>query len=201
MGNIFSKPKSTKATLRELNSKILEAEKMHKSLIKAKTKNLWKMIFFSFGFSVLCVVYAFLDNQNIPIVLSLGVFLCMVFYWLISFYFSFRVDSYGIYLDELKELQKEQVEKLKAEEDFLETVELVDKFDEDRVRHLHFSRIQQRNKGVFDKVTDVVLGSDPTKLYALICKECHYHNGMIPPGEYEEYGEFVCYNCNTHNER
>ena len=72
---------------------------------------------------------------NILIVFSLGVFLFIL------------IDSYGIYLDELKD----QVEKLKTKEDFPETVELVDKFDEDKLRHLHFTRIQQKNRECLTK--------------------------------------------------
>jgi hypothetical protein len=92
------------------------------------------------------------------------------------------------------------IEKLKTEENFLETIELVDRFEGDNTRHLHFSKINQKTKDMLSKVTDVILGGDPSKLYALICKECHYHNGMVPPGEYK-MTEFVCYNCNTFNNK
>ncbi|KAF9764882.1 Endoplasmic reticulum junction formation protein lunapark-1 [Nosema granulosis] len=200
MGNIFSKTKSTKATLKELTNKILEAEKTHKRIIKAKNRTKWRMVYFSMAVMTLSTGYAYIDEQNIAIFLILSVGFCLVFFWALCVFFSYRIESSGQFLEELKEERKELVNRLKTDEDFMETVELVDKFEEDSTRQLHFSRIQQKSKGVLDTVTDVVLGGDPSKLYALICKECHYHNGMVPPSEYKQLA-FVCYNCNTLNQK
>ncbi|EOB11578.1 hypothetical protein NBO_1043g0001 [Nosema bombycis CQ1] len=198
MGNIISKPKSTKATLKDLHFKITESEKKHKNIIRNNTKAKWRIIFWSGVFVVISLVFAFLDDQNIFIFLSIPILFSTIVYFLSSFYFSYRIDSYNLYVEELKEQRKELIEKLKTEENFLETIELVDRFEGDNTRHLHFSKINQKNKDVLSKVTDVILGGDPSKLYALICKECHYHNGMVPPEEYK-MTEFVCYNCNTFN--
>ncbi|EOB14183.1 hypothetical protein NBO_34g0033 [Nosema bombycis CQ1] len=200
MGNILSKPKSTKATLKDLHFKITESEKKHKNLIRNNTKTKWRIIFWSGIFVLISLIFAFLDDQNIFIFLSIPILFSTIVYFLSSFYFSYRIDSYNLYVEELKEQRKELIEKLKTEENFLETIELVDRFEGDNTRHLHFSKINQKNKGVLSKVTDVILGGDPSKLYALICKECHYHNGMVPPGEYK-VTEFVCYNCNTFNNK
>ena len=50
-----------------------------------------------------------------------------------------------------------------------------------------------------DTVTNIVLGEDPSLKYALICKECLYHNGMIDQND--DLNGFVCYNCNAKNDR
>eukprot|EP00795_Rhopilema_esculentum_P014099 gene14099-5087_t len=46
-------------------------------------------------------------------------------------------------------------------------------------------------RSVFDKVAEYFIGDGPSYRYALICKNCHGHNGMALKDEFE----FVAFNC------
>lgn len=39
--------------------------------------------------------------------------------------------------------------------------------------------VNQNQKGVFEKVVDYLIGEGPSSRYAMICKECHGHNGEL----------------------
>lgn len=47
------------------------------------------------------------------------------------------------------------------------------------------------NRTFFDKLLDFVIGEGPNNRYALICKSCHFHNGMALKEEFE----FICFRC------
>lgn len=68
-------------------------------------------------------------------------------------------------------------------------------------------------RGWMDKVADMILGTDPygasleDQQYALICRNCFRHNGLVPKSELNEIRtcpadpEYVCPHCNTFNSR
>jgi hypothetical protein len=47
------------------------------------------------------------------------------------------------------------------------------------------------NRTFFDKLLDFVIGEGPNNRYALICKSCHFHNGMALKEEFE----YICFRC------
>eukprot|EP00116_Pleurobrachia_bachei_P011688 sb/3471950/ len=49
-----------------------------------------------------------------------------------------------------------------------------------------------------DKFVEFVIGDGPNNRYALICSQCHSHNGMALPEDYE-YMSFRCAYCYTVN--
>ena len=49
-----------------------------------------------------------------------------------------------------------------------------------------------------DKFVEFVIGDGPNNRYALICSQCHSHNGMALPEDYE-YMTFRCAYCYTVN--
>lgn len=51
--------------------------------------------------------------------------------------------------------------------------------------------ILPRERSMFDKVCDFVIGDGPSNRFALICKQCYGHNGMILAEEYK----FTSYRC------
>lgn len=55
------------------------------------------------------------------------------------------------------------------------------------------------NRTVFDKVLDFFIGDGPNNRYALICKSCHFHNGMALKEEFE-YVAFRCAYCLFYND-
>lgn len=54
------------------------------------------------------------------------------------------------------------------------------------------------NRSVFDRFVDYLLGDGPQNRYALICRNCHHHNGMALKEEYEYFSFHCCY-CNFLN--
>ncbi|RNA17986.1 lunapark-B isoform X1 [Brachionus plicatilis] len=55
------------------------------------------------------------------------------------------------------------------------------------------------NRNFFDKILDFIIGEGPNNRYALICKNCHFHNGMALKEEFE-YVAFRCAYCLFYNE-
>ncbi|XP_022913793.1 endoplasmic reticulum junction formation protein lunapark isoform X2 [Onthophagus taurus] len=58
--------------------------------------------------------------------------------------------------------------------------------------------ILPRERSVFDKVVEYLVGDGPSNRYALICKQCSSHNGMALKEEFE-YLSFKCCYCFTFN--
>lgn len=40
----------------------------------------------------------------------------------------------------------------------------------------------------YDKFLDTLIGDDRNSKYALICQQCHSHNGLVLPDEFESTG-------------
>lgn len=61
-------------------------------------------------------------------------------------------------------------------------------------------------RGWIDKVADMILGTDPygatpeDQQYALICRHCFHHNGLVPKNELHET-QYICPYCLTFNSR
>lgn len=55
------------------------------------------------------------------------------------------------------------------------------------------------NRTIFDKILDFFIGEGPNNRFALICKSCHFHNGMALKEEFE-YVAFRCAYCLFYNE-
>nr|CAH7718080.1 unnamed protein product [Callosobruchus chinensis] len=49
------------------------------------------------------------------------------------------------------------------------------------------------NRSILDKFADYVMGVGPSFRYALICKNCHRHNGMAFKEEFEYFSYYCCY--------
>lgn len=58
--------------------------------------------------------------------------------------------------------------------------------------------ILPRERSLFDRLVDALVGDGPDKRYALICRECASHNGMALQEEFE-YLAFRCCYCSHFN--
>ncbi|KAM7345814.1 zinc-ribbon metal-binding protein lunapark [Cochliomyia hominivorax] len=65
-------------------------------------------------------------------------------------------------------------------------------------RRTPFPIINQQEKGVFDRIVDVLIGDGPQDRFAMICKECYAHNGMALKEDFE-YTTFRCAFCQALN--
>jgi len=54
--------------------------------------------------------------------------------------------------------------------------------------------VPPRERGVFDRLVDYMMGEGPGSKFALICNRCQSHNGMAAPEEYQ-YMAFRCCYC------
>ncbi|KAK6765179.1 hypothetical protein RB195_025212 [Necator americanus] len=57
---------------------------------------------------------------------------------------------------------------------------------------------QRESTSMVDKIVDYFFGDGPSQRFALICSNCHGHNGMAVPAEYD-YLAFVCFICGYFN--
>ncbi|PAV78638.1 hypothetical protein WR25_12810 [Diploscapter pachys] len=58
---------------------------------------------------------------------------------------------------------------------------------------------QRPPQGVMEKLVDIFFGDGPGNRLALICSNCHFHNGMALKEEYDSLS-YVCYQCGFYNE-
>ncbi|XP_062127564.1 endoplasmic reticulum junction formation protein lunapark-B [Drosophila sulfurigaster albostrigata] len=65
-------------------------------------------------------------------------------------------------------------------------------------RRTPFPIVDESKRSALDRIVDFLVGDSPQNRYAMICKECHRHNGMLPVGDYE-YTTFHCAFCNVLN--
>ena len=49
------------------------------------------------------------------------------------------------------------------------------------------------NRSYVDKLVEYLIGDGPNNRYALICSQCHSHNGMALKEEFEYIGFKCCY--------
>lgn len=197
MGNILSKNSSLTKCLVSLEDKITKQEKLVLDLQNTRSRVSFNSAVLIFA-SIPCIFsYAYLANNYMLALLSV---VLILFRYLVLRLYTYRIQNGIKSLGKLRTKQREQIEALKKEESFLMTKKVIEKYELDNQKKAFFSKIRQKPKGVVDKVTDLVLGEDPNRMYALICTSCHYHNGMVHPTEYE-MTKFYCYNCNTMNIR
>lgn len=55
-----------------------------------------------------------------------------------------------------------------------------------------------QQRGVFDRMVEYIVGDGPNNRYALICRQCHSHNGMALREEFEFIAFRCCY-CYSYN--
>ncbi|AFN83727.1 putative integral membrane metal-bindingprotein [Encephalitozoon romaleae SJ-2008] len=200
MGNVLSKNVPLRESLVRLEEEISKKEKAGKKLSASLDGIRTKSLVGSFVAIVLSMMYSYLDGQSI-ILFGLGsAFGCYVVRCLLVYLYEMRIRRLESGLETLKERQKEQIALLKKEESFEATRKVIDKYESESMRRHYFGSIKQRRRGMMDSITDVVLGDDPSTMYALICKKCNHHNGLVHPNEYD-LNEFYCYNCNELNTR
>jgi hypothetical protein len=198
MGNILSKSVPLRESLMKLEHQIKAEETKCKEL-KISMKKIGPR--FCVALTVLApsiAFFAYFDNRSMLLYLFLLTAASLVLKYAVVYLFSVRIQNIEAALEILREKQKEQIELLKRDEAFDATKKLVDKYETESSRKEYFGRIRQREHGVLDCVTDLVLGDDPSKMYALICKKCRCHNGLVHPSEYESV-EYRCYNCGELN--
>ncbi|AFM98963.1 hypothetical protein EHEL_090680 [Encephalitozoon hellem ATCC 50504] len=200
MGNVLSKNVPLRESLVRLEEDISKKERKAKNLSASLDSVRAKSLAGSLVVIVLSMIYSYTDEQSIILFGAGSAFVCYIARCLLVWVYEMRIRRLNTTLEALKEKQKEQIALLKKEESFEATKKVIDKYESESMRRHYFGNIKQRRRGMMDSVTDIVLGDDPGTMYALICKRCNHHNGLVHPSEYD-LNEFYCYNCNELNTR
>jgi hypothetical protein len=56
----------------------------------------------------------------------------------------------------------------------------------------------QPHRTPIDKIIDFIVGDGPSNRFALICRQCSTHNGMVLREEYQSIS-YICFNCGLFN--
>lgn len=198
MGIVVSRPKqSLREILFTLDEKIEKTRAtLEKHRLQLSTFNLYSGIIF-ISTIIISPIFLFNSPKQTPLVL----FLIAVFYGFMRLFSSFlvkRINNNENLLKNLKESQKKRIEELKKDSMFMETMSIVEKYS-DEGRDYNKDK-QYEDSNVVDTLTNIVLGSDPSTKYALICSNCGAHNGLVHPRDYS-ITRFECFKCEKMNER
>lgn len=195
MGNLFSKRLSLKDKLIELEDSTIKTQ-YELSTLK-RTTHLKSTLVFS-SILVLALCYSFSYNLILCFIL-IALFETI---WIFSIRIAtrWRIEGKERRLAEMNEIRKVLIEQCKKDTEFSVTKSIIERYEEEESRNTFFKQLQKKKQTTMDSVTDFVLGKDPSKMNALICKNCGIHNGLIDPKN-EEFKEFRCYNCEYVNVR
>ncbi|KAM0673531.1 hypothetical protein GVAV_002906 [Gurleya vavrai] len=196
MGALLSKKSSLTDILFTLEEKI---EKTKVSLVKLKSSHSSTLFTFYLYSSLILPVlftYSYYREKHVSLVLIIYFIVLFLLKILISFFFNIQIRRKEKLLEILKKTQRKNIDELKKQRLYIETKEIVDKYENKKIEVIEV----ENKKKLFDKVADLVLGEDPTKMYALICENCHAHNGLRHPSDYDLI-KYECYSCKFINDK
>lgn len=194
MGNIFSKPKNLNEQLFEFEEKILNTE----TRILQLRKNVSVLKLFAIVFAISAILVVF----DVHFIISI---LCGVALFFLTYVCSVRYKNSCIRMEEyklkkLKEDQKNFVQRAKEDANFAKTRRLIEKYETEESKKNFFNTVINKRQTNAEKFAGMLLGNDPTKMYALICTACGLHNGLIDPKN-NDIDTFHCYECKHKNIR
>ncbi|TBT97382.1 putative zinc-ribbon metal-binding protein [Hamiltosporidium tvaerminnensis] len=211
MGNILSRKTSIRKILFTMEEKIKNTETYLKGLKQKKETSRKNFYYLTIYIGIPFIAYIYISNKN----LFLNLFIFLLSFFVLRFilfqFFDRKINYNQKLLGTLKETQKKRIEELKKESLYLETKELVEKYDVKEIEKRNISQQNLQNitpvknicktkRGIVDKFADFIIGEDPSSMYALICEKCFSHNGLSHPLEYNLM-KFRCFNCEHLNDK
>jgi hypothetical protein len=207
MGNVFSKKASLREILSTLDEKITETEVYLETLKRRQSAILTNVYVCSLPIASSIFAYAYLLDKGCILYLVMSVIPVLMIRFVIKLFFQRRINYNVRLLKTLKETQKKSIEELKKEPIYVETKKLVEKYEgrasgqrEKGQGGTLAKDISTKTRGLVDKMADLILGDDPSTMYALICEKCFSHNGLSHPLEYN-LTKFCCFNCKHLNDK
>lgn len=205
MGNIFSKQTSVKHRLLELEKKITNFE-YNIANTKLSYYSSWIysgiiIIPLAIFISLFWDIYKWFESGIglfLVVVLSLVTFLLS--YFVLEALRQRRISKMEKTLESMKKERTTLVQLCKNDLEFKTTKNLIDKYESDESVSSYFSQVKPKRKSSMESISDFVLGSDPETSYALICKKCGMHNGLLDR-ENKNFKVFYCYSCKEKNIR
>ena len=194
MGNVFSKPRTINEKLFEFEEQILNIEA---NLIKLRRRGIsWKLAMFTM--TLIPIFVALGVNYMISIIVGSVLTIFVAIFRIKYKRNCIRMEEYK--LKKLKEEQKNFVQNAKEDVNFAKTRRLIEKYETEENRDDYFKTVLNKKQTTGSKISNMILANDPDKMYALICKYCGLHNGLIDPKN-DEVGYFYCYGCKQKNKR
>lgn len=198
MGNLFSKKESLKDQLINLENDVTktEYELNELNLSSSFYSTLWTAAFL---IPIISYFSYLLEIYLSSCFIFIGLFLA--FYYLgHGFVLNKRKIWKKAKLEILREKRKSVVEKCKNDVNFSITKNLLEKYENEETRNTFFDQVLKRKKSHIESVSEFVLGSDPTRMHALICTKCGIHNGLVDPSN-DDFNYYFCYSCKHKNVR
>ncbi|KAI5170072.1 hypothetical protein PAEPH01_1226 [Pancytospora epiphaga] len=198
MGNILSRQLSIKEQLQKYDMILQTKEEL---LTQLRLKQSYSFLYlFGFTSAIIAFLIAFMEDFYPKCVFAFVIVTVAGLRWLFACMHLRKIANLG---EEIKELRKKQsalVKEYKKDNNFAFAKKIVEKYEEDESRESFFKHVQKRKKDAVDKMADLILDNDPTKMNALICGSCGLHNGLIDP-ERDNIHYFYCYSCKAKNMR
>lgn len=197
MGLVFSRKPTIKDRLLNLENEVIKNEY---ELNVLKRSSYYSTFFTSF-LSIPIVSY-FAYILEIPLIIALTLLFMTLsgVIYLLRTVKRKKIEYKEKKLCALKQERKSLIEQCKNDVNFSVTKSIIERYEEEESRSTFFNQLKKKKKNALDSVTDFVLGSDPSSLNALICRNCGIHNGLIDPKN-DDFAFFQCYSCNFRNER
>lgn len=98
--------------------------------------------------------------------------------------------------EDIRDLEKE------VNETKMKRQQMMKKIEDEQAETEKLMQNGEKRTPKYDGLLDMVLGQDemsPDRRYALICKNCHQHNGLAPPGQLPEDVQYICPRCGVMN--
>lgn len=196
MFGFFRKPPTLKDTLLSLEKKIERTESCIASLKHCETYLNRHFYIITSIYILLIAIYNTLVEVRFVKVSTLLLANAFVFRKIFLIILSNRLARNSKFLMSMRELQKAKIEEFKKDTQYIETRKIVEKYE----RNKNKPKITENKKNLVDVLTDVIIGEDPSTMYALICENCFYHNGLVHPKNYN-HSKFKCYHCQHFNDK
>lgn len=202
MGNTFSKKEvSLKKKLFKTTEEVKNYKNQLHGLVETSTNIKNKFIITSLLFYTIFAAIVLISEKNFIFCSSAYFSVVFAIFLLISKFFSFRINRLKRHIKKLEIQHKKKIEEFKHSTDFLELRKLIEEqeIEELTERESEHKNFSKSKTSVFENITDIFIGEDPSKKYALICKNCKRNNGLCLPEKIKTM-KFVCYFCKIMNE-
>lgn len=167
MGNLLSRKLSVRDQLQKYEEMIRTREDLLGQL-RMKHSHLYFYLL-ALVVAMLAFVIASAEDYYPRSVLALVIVLFAGLRWLAAVVSSQRIRGLEQTIAELKKKQAALIKEYKKDNNFVFAKKIVDKFDEEESRESFFRQVQKKKKDTVEKIADLVLDNDPSKMNALIC--------------------------------
>lgn len=196
MGNLFSKRHSLPEIIFTLEERINKLNVYLEKTTNTRSYIVNRLYLFSMILVPFIYSYTYFEEKDLLTYFIFYLSIIFIIRFFILQFFKLKINRTQKTLKLLKETQNKNIEELKKERLFVETQEIIHKYES---KPIDVIKVKKENK-LIDNLANIILGDDVENMYALICEKCHSHNGLKHPNE-KELMKFYCYNCKHFNDK